>query len=199
MVILSVLFRALPDFRKQLQRLLIIIPAILLTACDQPQVERVELGAAESVSEFALTPSPDSEGAIWRIAGDGKGLAFGQEGAPPFLSITCQLAEDTPPQLSIIRHAQSGLGAKALFAVLGNGIISRLKVDAALADEGWRWEGHYPADAPDWDVFTGPRDIEATLPGAGTLKLAGSGLPREFITWCRRNGDPVPVSPPKPE
>jgi hypothetical protein len=30
------------------------------------------------------------------------------------------------------------------------------------------------------DVFTGPRELEATLPGGGTLLIAGSRIPGEF-------------------
>jgi hypothetical protein len=160
----------------------------LLAACDRPQVERVELGDAQSAAEMALTSSPDSDGASWAIAPDGKGIRFGKEGGEPYLSLTCQLGKGEPPQLTIIRHAQSEPGAKALFAVLGNGIAARLKLDAALSRDGWLWQGHYPASAGELDVFTGPRPVDATLPGAGTLRLPGSPLPREFIDWCRRNG-----------
>jgi hypothetical protein len=38
-------------------------------------------------------------------------------------------------------------------------------------------------------VFTGRRDLEATLPGAGTLLIAGSGIPGEFVRWCRAGAD----------
>ena len=52
-----------------------------------------------------------------------------------------------------------------------------------------------PADAPELDVFTGQRNIEATLPGSGTLKIAGSSLPREFLQWCRLGGAAAPLPP----
>lgn len=174
---------------------------LLLSACDRPPVQRVELDEAQSAAALALNPSPDSAGAAWRIAPDGKGIDFGHEKQPPFLTLQCVLAKDAAPQLAVIRHAQSQPGARALFAVLGNGITARLKLDAALGKTaGWRWEGLYPADAPELDAFTGLRDIEATLPGAGTLKIAGSPLPREFLGWCRRGGAPLPgeVSSPPP-
>ena len=72
--------------------------------------------------------------------------------------------------------------------MIGNGTISRFKVDAALADGEWRWEGALPASDPSLDVFTGPRELEATLPGGGTLLIAGSRIPGEFVNWCRAGG-----------
>lgn len=165
--------------------------AILLAACGrQPQVQRVDLDAASNATTLALNPQPDSTGAKWAITASGRGIDFGKPGVAPLLSLRCGISKDrAPPQITVIRHARSEPGAKALFAVLGNGIVARLKLDAALADkEGWRWEGRYPASAPELDVFTGQRDIDATLPGGGELHIAGSGMPREFIEWCRWNG-----------
>jgi hypothetical protein len=168
------------------------VAALLVTACGrQPEpAPEATFSEAQSATELALNPSPDSSGAKWSIAADGHGIDFGRPAATPLLSLTCQISKNNAaPQLTVIRHARSEPGAKALFAVLGNGIESRLKLDAALAGkEGWRWEGRYPAAAPELDVFTGQRDIEATLPGGGMLAIAGSGLPREFIDWCRRSG-----------
>ncbi|HTN13725.1 MAG TPA: hypothetical protein VL094_02845 [Sphingomonadaceae bacterium] len=177
--------------------------SLLISACDRPPVQRIELDEAQSAAALALNPSPDSTGAAWRIAPDGTGIDFGQEKQQPFLTLRCALAKDTAPRLAVIRHAQSQPEAKALFAVLGNGVTARLKLDATLSKTaGWRWEGLYPADAPELDVFTGLRDIEATLPGAGTLKIPGSPLPREFLGWCRRGGALLPgevsSSPPAP-
>jgi len=165
--------------------------APLLAACGRQQPQpQARFSEDQSATEFALNPKPDSSEAAWTVAADGKGIDFGKPTTAPLLSLTCQIGNgNASPQLTVIRHARSEPGAKALFAVLGNGIISRLKVDAALDDkEGWRWEGRYPASAPELDVFTGQRDIDATLPGGGELHVTGSGLPREFVDWCRRNG-----------
>jgi hypothetical protein len=173
---------------------------LILTACGrQAPVPEATFSEDQSAATLAPNPKPDSTDAKWVIAADGRGIDFGKPAATPLLSLTCQISKNTaPPQLTVIRHARSEPGAKALFAVLGNGIVSRLKLDAALAGkEGWRWEGRYPASAPELDVFTGPRDIDATLPGGGQLHIAGSGLPREFIEWCRRNG--TNAGAPRPE
>lgn len=168
-------------------------PLLALAACgSQPQVERIELGGLESSAAISITPSPDITDAGWEVSGDGKSLLFGKTTGTPYLTLACDLTKKAEPRLNVIRHAQSEPGAKALFAVMGNGITSRLKLDAKLLPQGWNWQGSYPANAAEFEVFNGPRDIEATLPGAGTMKLAASPLPREFVQWCRRSGDPLP-------
>ena len=94
----------------------------------------------------------------------------------------------TPAQLRIVRHVAARPGEKALLPVIGNGTISRFKVDATLADGEWRWQGALPASDPSLDVFTGPRELEATLPGGGSLLIPGSRIPGEFVNWCRAGG-----------
>lgn len=132
--------------------------------------------------------SPDTEDASWTVAENGQAIQFGNRGALPLLTLACRIKEH-PPHIRIIRHALARPGEKALFPMLGNGTIARFKVDATLADNEWRWEGAVPADDPLLDVFTGARDIEATLPGAGTLAIGGSRIPGEFINWCRAGGE----------
>jgi hypothetical protein len=88
--------------------------------------------------------------------------------------------------LEIIRHVPARPGQQALFPVLGAGPISRFKLDAALANGEWRWQGSLPAGDPQLDVFTTSGSIEATLPGGGTLLIGGSRIPGEFVRWCRQ-------------
>src|SRR5690606_963397 len=144
------------------------------------------LEAARGQSREPL-PSPETEEARWSVAADGQAIAFGNEGERPFLSLACRVA-DRPPTIQVIRHAEARPGEQALLPVIGNGTIARFKADAALEDDEWRWQAVVPADDALLEVFTGPREIEATLPGAGTLKIAGSRVPGEFIAWCRRGG-----------
>jgi hypothetical protein len=101
-----------------------------------------------------------------------------------------------PPQITVIRHAPARPGEKALFPVIGGGIISRFKVDAALADGEWRWQGALPADDPLLEVFEGSHTLEATLPGGGTLKIAASSVPGQFVAWCRDGGKAPAMGPP---
>ncbi len=131
--------------------------------------------------------SPDTSEAFWSVDEDGQAILFGNEGEPPLMSIACRL-DANPPQLAIIRHAAARPGLSALFPVIGNGMRSRFLVDAKLSEGEWRWEGTLPADDPQLDVFTGTRDITATLPGRGMLEIAGSRIPGEFVNWCRTGG-----------
>lgn len=168
---------------------------LLLAACGRPEGEAAP-AAAEGQQPDAprLVASPESEGAKWSVSADGLGIHFGREPDKPYLTLACTVSPEQPPRLTVIRHARSDPGATALFAVLGNGIAARFRADAVLArEEGWRWEATLPAAAGEFDVFTGPRAIEATLPGAGMLHLPPGGLPREFVSWCRRNGANTPA------
>lgn len=164
---------------------------LLLAACgdgaDAPvQAQRISLEEARAkVAEPLL--SPDTEGASWTVTANAQAIEFGQLGAEPFLTLACDVRE-APATLTIIRHVPARPGQKALFPVIGNGMISRFKIDAALRTGEWHWEGTVPASDPQLDVFTGPRELQATLPGGGSLMIAGSRIPGEFINWCRAGG-----------
>ena len=162
---------------------------LALAACEQ-QEERAAATqriALPEVSQAVALPSPDTSNARWTVAEDGRAIQFRNEGEPPLLTLGCRLREN-PPELRIVRHVTARPSEKALFPVLGNGTISRFKLDAELSEGEWVWEGSVPTNDPQLDVFTGRRNIEATLPGGGTLKIAGSPLPGEFIDWCRAGG-----------
>jgi hypothetical protein len=163
---------------------------LVLAACDsgdEPvQAQRISLEDARAkVAEPML--SPNTEGAVWTVTGSGQAIHFAQPDASPFLTLACNLRE-APATITLVRHVPARPGQKALFPVIGNGTISRFKVDAALHEGEWRWEGELPANDPQFDVFTGPRELEATLPGGGTLLIEGSRIPGEFVTWCRAGG-----------
>ena len=168
-----------------------LILLMFLTACgesdDAPvQAQRLSLEDARANVAEPL-PSPDTEGAGWMVTANGQAVNFGRPGADPWLTLACDLRA-APATLTVIRHAEARPGQKALFPVIGNGTISRFKVDAALHDGEWRWEGELPASAASLDVFTGPRELEATLPGGGSLQIEGSRIPGEFVNWCRAGG-----------
>jgi len=150
------------------------------------QAQRFSLDAARyKPAEPAL--SPDTRGARWTVSENAQAIAFGREGADPWLTLACDVRA-APASLTLIRHVLARPGQKAMFPVLGNGTISRFKVDARLGDGEWRWEGKLAASDPQLDVFTGQREIEATLPGGGTLLIEGSRIPGEFVNWCRAGG-----------
>ncbi|BBC72238.1 conserved hypothetical protein [Altererythrobacter sp. B11] len=164
---------------------------LALSACREEaaaplQPERISLEDARHIAENPLA-SPNVDGATWSVSPNGQAIHYAKTGEAPFLTLECNLRA-TPPQLHVIRHVTARPGEKALFPVIGNGMISRFKLDATLADGEWRWEGAEPAADPQLDVFTGARELEATLPGGGTLAIAGSRIPGEFVRWCRAGG-----------
>jgi hypothetical protein len=176
-------------------RALTIIPVLtalaLLAACGSGEQEPVEAQrfSLEAVRRVPPEPllSPDTKAAAWSVTADGQAIDFGLPGEPPMMTLACDL-RTTPAHLRIIRHVVGRPGAKALFPVIGNGTISRFRLDAMLHEGEWRWEGALPASDPLLDVFVGPRELEATLPGGGSLKIAGSRIPGEFVNWCRAGG-----------
>jgi hypothetical protein len=139
-----------------------------------------------------MMESPDTSAAFWSVDEDGQSIAFGNADEQPLMSLACELDND-PPQLTIIRHAAARPGLSALFPVIGNGMRSRFLVDARLSEGEWRWEGTLSANDPMLDVFTGTRDITATLPGRGMLAISGSRIPGEFVNWCRLGGQTMQV------
>ena len=163
---------------------------ISLAACQGEQApveaQRFSLDAARHVPTKPVA-SPAIAGAAWSVTKDAQAIAFGLRGTPPLLTLACDLRR-APAQFRIIRHVTARPGEKALLPVIGNGTISRFKVDATLAGGEWRWEGSLPASDPSLDVFTGPRELEATLPGGGSLLIEGSRIPGEFVNWCRAGG-----------
>lgn len=189
---------------------LALLPLLTLTACQQQaesrgaaqridladtsgEVARIDLDSAQDISELPMQ-SPDTSRAQWLVDDDGQSLHFGNPGEPWLLSLDCRLGEE-PPQLAIIRHAPALPGQGALFAVMGNGHVSRLLADATLApnDAGgeWRWEATLPADDPQLELFIGPGDMRATLPGKGALEIPPSRIPGEFVQWCRAGGEVI--------
>lgn len=167
--------------------LLILLSAAACQSEPEPvQAQRFSLDEARAKVAEPLG-SPDTRGAAWRVSRTGQAIEFGQSGTSPWLTLACGL-RSTPATLTIVRHVAARPGQKALLPVLGNGTIARFKVDAALADGEWRWQGTLQASDPQLDVFTGPRELEATLPGGGTLLIAGSRIPGEFVNWCRAGG-----------
>ena len=169
-----------------------------LAACHREraplQGQRISLDSIGSGEEQPL-PSPDTKGAAWAVSGNGQAIDFGQPGQKPFLTLGCNVKTD-PAQVTIVRHAPARPGEKALFPVISNSINSRFRVDAVLRDHEWRWEGTLPADDSQLDVFEGGQ-FEATLPGGGTLKVAASRVPGQFIEWCRNRGQGAAIATPQ--
>lgn len=169
-----------------------------LAACRPPAsdryVERIALDD-EARGPTVLPTSPDTRGAIWAGSGGPERIVFGQPGNAPWLALEC--ASDGA-MLKVTRFAPTDPGAKGMMALIGNGHVERLKIDAlAVGDKrAWLWQGRYDPADPRLDALTGVRGLELTIPGAGSLKLPGSPRPAELIERCRRLGAPEARSQP---
>lgn len=174
----------------------IMLLPLALAACEQEpgaplqrgSVQRVELQKTGHRAASA-DPSPDTSMAGWSVAENGRAIRFGNPGEPPLLTLACNLDAE-PAEFVIIRHARAYPGQSALFPILGNGMNSRFLADTVLADGEWHWEARLPAHDPQLEVFSGPRDLIATLPGRGTLEIGGGRITGEFLEWCRAGGTP---------
>lgn len=124
------------------------------------------------------------EGATWQAAAPER-IAFGLPGQQPLLAIACSHDAAGFAAVRIERATRAEPGAKALFALIGNGRIARIALDARLPGEAGQWAGVLPAADPRLDVLRGGSAIEATLPGGGTLKLPASSEPGRLLTACR--------------
>ena len=165
----------------------------LLAACKPPAsddyVTRTQI-ADERKAPSKPIASPDAEGATWATSPESGRLLYGKPGEMPLLSLACE-----DGTLVYRRYVAADPDAKAVLALIGNGHVERLWIDAAQEGEAWLWRGSIAADDPRLDVLTGPRSVEATVPGAGSLRLNGSQRPAEFISRCA--GEIIP--PPAPE
>ena len=170
-----------------------ILPALTvllaLAACKPPPTD-ADMG--RDVPEAQLTfasdplPSPDTEGAFWaRSPQLADKLIYGVPGKPVLLALECMDEDGELPQLQITRLSPADEGAFALLALVGNGHIGRIAVEAREVGGHSVWQGE--ADAVDivWEPLTGARALGATVPGGGRVELNPSDLPGEFVEACR--------------
>lgn len=168
--------------------------ALALAACSQSQGRQVMANpgpAAGYPARLALTAGAVSsgwapaqpDGGQWQAAADR--LVFGVPGQAPLLSLACEPGPAGTTRLRIERTTRAEAGAKALVALIGNGRIARLPLNALSDGEAGRWEGVVRARDARLDVLKGGNSIEATLPGGGTLKLPASLEPRRLLEACR--------------
>jgi len=166
----------------------LVLPA--LAACSQSQSRQLVENAPETGGYPARLPLANialpvevapvqPEGAQWQAAGPGA-VHFGVPGQGDLLALRC-----AGTGLEVVRRARAEEGAKALFALIGNGRIARLPLNVALAGEDGEWRATLPLDDVRLDVLKGGNRIEATLPGGGTLKLPASGEPGRLLASCR--------------
>ncbi|MEN7535735.1 hypothetical protein [Aurantiacibacter flavus] len=184
--------------------LLILLLALPLAACSEANgatdTKGTDLAEAVAAAPRELVlESPETQFATWTVAESGHAIHFANPGQPPLVTLDCRLDAE-PITMAIIRHAPAMPGQSALFAVMGNGHVSRLPAEPVVTDNEWRWEASLPASDEGLDLFIGPGDMRATLPGKGAIAMQPSRIPGEFVEWCRAGGETVgaPVEKPAP-
>jgi hypothetical protein len=167
--------------------------ALGLAACSQSESKQVvENGSYPARMPLAAVSLPveaapqQPEGARWEASGNG--VRFGVPGANALLALSCEHDRNGGALLQITREVRAESGAKALFALIGNGRIARLPLDAVRAGQNGEWKGQIAAADPRLEVLRGGNRIEATLPGGGSLKLPASNEPRQLLDSCRASG-----------
>lgn len=176
-----------------------LLPLLALAACKPPAaddyVARIGVGGREEPS--APIASPDTKGAVWAPSpGKPQRLVYGKPGERVLFALECGGAP-AAPDITYTRFARADPHAKAILALIGNGHVSRLKIDATREGASWLWKGSEPATSVEFEGLTGGRQVEATVPGAGSLILNPSPLPGELILRCRQQAPPAePASTP---
>ncbi|MGB3471598.1 MAG: hypothetical protein WBA51_12310 [Erythrobacter sp.] len=160
----------------------------IVSACKPPPTD-VDLGRdlPEPEPTYASDPlpSPETEGAVWAVsAKDADTIIYGVPGNQAMMAITC-VGESTPARLRITRMSPADEGAGALLAMVGNGHIGRVPVDAIRVSGKLIWQGEVMAADPDLEPLAGPRQLTATIPGAGMVTLNPSPLPMQLLSECR--------------
>lgn len=172
--------------------------AASVAACKPPPTDADMLRAmpeAEPAFASEPLPSPDTEGAVWAMSERVQNrLIYGVPGEPALLLLDCDLTAQ--PTIQITRTAPADEGAGALLALVGNGHIGRVAVDASEVGGQFFWTGNAPAQSEVWEPLAGPRQVTLTVPGAGMVTLNPSEAPWEMLTTCR--GVPAEIEAPEP-
>ncbi len=177
----------------------LVLLSLSLGACSQSQsrqvVENAPDGAYPARMALGAISLPmerapaQPEGGAWQAAGNI--LRFGVPGQADLLALRCVPAgAGGTAAIEISRRTRSENGAKALFALIGNGRVTRLPVASVRGGENGEWRGSLALDDARLDVLKGGNRIEATLPGGGTLMLPASTEPGRLLAACRSTAAP---------
>ena len=175
----------------------LVAPLYVLAACKPPPTDAdMDRDTPEEELVFASDPlpSPETEGAMWAPSARTQGrLIYGKPEELALVVLDCINAESAAPTLRITRLAPADEGASALLALVGNGHIGRLPVEARAVDDGLVWQGELLAADLTWEPLTGPRAVGLTVPGAGRVELNPSARVGELVESCRAGGAPSPA------
>lgn len=158
---------------------------LLLAACSPQAPERADgpldavrvvMPAGEAAQKTAR-PAGVEPG--WVSSPDAAFARFGYPGEPALLSLECRAAT-----LVITRNVAAAVGAEALFALQGSGLILRLAVDATTVpgQRGYVWQGSIAANDPRAALMEGT--FSGTLPGGGHIEVPASDAPGAVIKRC---------------
>lgn len=170
-------------------RAFVTLCAVALVAACKPPPTDVDLGRelpeAEPSYASEPLPSPDTKGAVWAVsAKDADTLIYGVPGNQAVMAIAC-VGDSTPARIRITRMSPADEGAGAMLAMVGNGHIGRVPVDAVKVSGKLVWQGDTMAADSDLEPLAGPRQLTATIPGAGMVTLNPSALPMQLLDDCR--------------
>ncbi|WP_155806024.1 hypothetical protein [Erythrobacter litoralis] len=160
---------------------------LISTACQPPAADDyLERGLVEETVPEASEPlpSPDASDALWAPSDQAERLLYGVPGETPFLAVACDRSGGEPV-LVFTRFTPADRNAQAMMSLVGNFHVARFPVDATDTGRAWLWQGSIAADSPDLNTLTGQRDVEATIPGAGSVMLKASPRIRELVNACR--------------
>lgn len=174
-------------------RVVAILGLLLLAGCKPPATdgykERVDLAEA---GRFASPPilSPDTEDAVWAQSGAPRRIVYGLPGRAPEVALEC-VGTGPDTAIRLTRFAPADAEAKALAALIGNSHIARLPVAAWWNGKAWIWQGEVPVLDPRLEALTGTRQVELTIPGAGSVTINADANPSRLIAECRALAGPL--------
>lgn len=164
------------------------LPLVALAACKPPPTD-AELDREAPPEDLVFAsdplPSPETEGAVWAQSSTPGRIIYGIPGEPALVSLDCVRIGDAPARLRIARLAPADEGAGALLALVGNGAVGRIEVDATARGKGFVWQGEEQAQSQSWDPLDGPRQVTLTVPGAGMVTINRSQAALAFVRECR--------------
>ncbi len=168
--------------------LAIIAACSIVCACKPPPTDAgLDRDLPQDVPTYASEPlpSPDVEGAVWapspKVADR---IIYGVPGEPAIMAMSCRDGRGLP-RVRITRMSPADEGAGALLALVGNGHIGRMPVDAVEVSGKFIWQGEVLAADSALEPLAGPRQLTATIPGAGLVTLNASDLPMTLLEDCR--------------
>jgi hypothetical protein len=173
-------------------RALALVGLTALAACKPPPTDAAMARAANlPAPEGPSAPldSPETEGAGWVRSPPGSDrLIYGIPGEVALVALECLKEGGSLPALQVTRMASADEDASALLALVGNGHIGRLPVEAREVNGRRVWQGEALATDVLWEPLVGPRALGLTVPGAGRVEINAGNLPRELIEQCRTEG-----------